>query len=136
MIGGHQEKGRRGGTENTASIVPGKACGISASYGDREYPGLNLRDKLENSLLKNIPNSKVNGDRTNCLPNTSNISFELVEGEGILLLMDQFNICASSGSACTSGSLQPSPARAMGVPFTMAHGSGEIQSKCIIPRKK
>ncbi len=83
-----------------------------------------LRDKLENGLLERIPNSRVNGDRTNRLPNTTSISFEFVEGEAILLLLDQFGICASSGSACTSGSLQPSHVlRAMGVPFTMAHGS-------------
>jgi len=126
MVGGHQEKGRRGGTENTASIVAlGKACVLAAGNLETENTRVKyLRDKLENGLLKNIPNSKVNGDRTNRLPNTTNISFEFVEGEGILLLMDQFNICASSGSACTSGSLQPSHVlRAMGVPFTMAHGS-------------
>jgi cysteine desulfurase len=126
LIGGHQEKGRRGGTENTASIVAlGKACELAARNMETENTMVKfLRDKLEKGLLKSIPNSKVNGDRTNRLPNTTNISFEFVEGEGILLLMDQHNICASSGSACTSGSLQPSHVlRAMGVPFTMAHGS-------------
>jgi len=83
-----------------------------------------LRDKLENELLKRIPQSRVNGDIVNRLPNTTNISFEFVEGEAILLLMNEVGICASSGSACTSGSLQPSHVlRAMGVPFTMAHGS-------------
>jgi cysteine desulfurase len=126
LIGGHQEKGRRGGTENTASIAAlGKACELAARNMETENTRVKyLRDKLENTLLKDIPNCKVNGDRTNRLPNTTNISFEFVEGEGILLLMDQFNICASSGSACTSGSLQPSHVlRAMGVPFTMAHGS-------------
>jgi len=126
LIGGHQEKGRRGGTENTASIAAlGKACELAARKMETENTRVkHLRDKLENTLLKAIPNCKVNGDRTNRLPNTTNISFEFVEGEGILLLMDQFNICASSGSACTSGSLQPSHVlRAMGVPFTMAHGS-------------
>jgi cysteine desulfurase len=126
LIGGHQEKGRRGGTENTASIVAlGMACELAARNMDKENTRVKyLRDKLENNLLKSIPNSRVNGDRINRLPNTTNISFEFVEGEGILLLMDQFNICASSGSACTSGSLQPSHVlRAMGVPFTMAHGS-------------
>ena len=126
LIGGHQEKGRRGGTENTVSIVAlGMACELAARNMDTENTGVRyLRDKLENNLLKSIPNSRVNGDRINRLPNTTNISFEFVEGEGILLLMDQFNICASSGSACTSGSLQPSHVlRAMGVPFTMAHGS-------------
>ena len=126
MLGGHQEKGRRGGTENTASIAGlGKACQLAARNVETENTRVKyLRDKLEDELLKSIPNSKVNGDRTNRLPNTTNISFEFIEVEGILLLMDQFNICASSGSACTSGSLQPSHVlRAMGVPFTMAHGS-------------
>jgi cysteine desulfurase len=83
-----------------------------------------LRDKLETEILARVPNSRLNGEPLNRLPNTSNISFEFVEGEAILLLMDEFGICASSGSACTSGSLQPSHVlRAMGVPFTMAHGS-------------
>jgi cysteine desulfurase len=83
-----------------------------------------LRDRLEESLLARIPQSRVNGDIQQRLPNTTNISFEFVEGEGILLLMNEYGICASSGSACTSGSLQPSHVlRAMGVPFTMAHGS-------------
>jgi cysteine desulfurase len=83
-----------------------------------------LRDKLEKQILTKIPQSRVNGDTTNRLPNTTNISFEYVEGEAILLLMNEHGICASSGSACTSGSLQPSHVlRAMGVPFTMAHGS-------------
>lgn len=126
MIGGHQEKGRRAGTENTPSII---GMGVAAELAARNMEAENvrvkkLRDRLENELLAKIPNSKVNGDRVHRLPNTSNISFEFVEGEGILLMMDEFNICASSGSACTSGSLQPSHVlRAMGVPFTMAHGS-------------
>ncbi|OPY64985.1 MAG: Cysteine desulfurase [Syntrophorhabdus sp. PtaU1.Bin050] len=126
LIGGHQEKGRRGGTENTASIIAlGKACELAEQNMEAENTKVKyLRDKLEGELLKRIPNSRVNGDRVNRLPNTTNISFEFVEGEGILLLMDGFGICASSGSACTSGSLQPSHVlRAMGVPFTMAHGS-------------
>ena len=83
-----------------------------------------LRDRLETGLTSKVPGSKVNGGAAERLPNTSNISFESVEGEAILLMMDEFGICASSGSACTSGSLQPSHVlRAMGVPFTMAHGS-------------
>jgi cysteine desulfurase len=126
LIGGHQEKGRRGGTENTSGIVGlGKACELAAKEMETENTTVKkLRDKLERELLDRIPNSRVNGDRLNRLPNTTNISFEFVEGEGILLLMDQYGICASSGSACTSGSLQPSHVlRAMGVPFTMAHGS-------------
>lgn len=126
LIGGHQEKGRRGGTENTAGIIAlGKACDLAAKNMETENTTVKyLRDKLEESVLNTIPNSKLNGDRSMRLPNTTNISFEFVEGEGILLLLDQFGICASSGSACTSGSLQPSHVlRAMGVPFTMAHGS-------------
>jgi cysteine desulfurase len=126
LIGGHQEKERRGGTENTPSIIGlGKACELAARNMETENTTVKkLRDKLETELLARIPNSRVNGTRLYRLPNTMNISFEFVEGEAILLLMDEFGICASSGSACTSGSLQPSHVlRAMGVPFTMAHGS-------------
>ena len=126
LIGGHQEKGRRGGTENTAGIIGlGKACELAAKNMEMENSFVRrLRDKLEMELLKKIPQSRVNGDIQNRLPNTTNISFEYVEGEAILLLMNELGICASSGSACTSGSLQPSHVlRAMGVPFTMAHGS-------------
>ena len=83
-----------------------------------------MRDKLEQGLLEKIPSSMLNGHKTERLPNTTNISFEFVEGEAILLHLDRFGICASSGSACTSGSLEPSHVlRAMGVPFTAAHGS-------------
>jgi cysteine desulfurase len=126
LIGGHQEKGRRGGTENTASIIGlGKACDLAARNMEEENTRVKyLRDKVEKELLDRVPNSRLNGEPLNRLPNTTNISFEFVEGEAILLLMDEFGICASSGSACTSGSLQPSHVlRAMGVPFTMAHGS-------------
>ncbi|MCP4110377.1 MAG: cysteine desulfurase NifS [Desulfobacteraceae bacterium] len=126
MIGGHQEHGRRGGTENVASIIAmGKACELAGTHMDEENTRVKqLRDKLENELLKRIPNASVNGDTENRLPNTTSIGFEYVEGESILLLMDEFGICASSGSACTSGSLEPSHVlRAMGVPFTSAHGS-------------
>jgi cysteine desulfurase len=126
LIGGHQEKERRGGTENTPSIIGlGKACELAARNMHKENRMvLLLRDKLETEILARIPNSRVNGARLHRLPNTTNISFEFVEGEAILLLMDDYGICASSGSACTSGSLQPSHVlRAMGVPFTMAHGS-------------
>ena len=126
LIGGHQEKGRRGGTENTPSIIGlGKACELAASNMEKENTYVRrLRDKLEYELLKKISQSRVNGDVVHRLPNTTNISFEFVEGEAILLLMNELGICASSGSACTSGSLQPSHVlRAMGVPFTMAHGS-------------
>ncbi len=126
MIGGHQEKGRRGGTENVASIIGlGKAGELAAAnLLDENIRVKRLRDKLEAELLNRIPNSIVNGDIENRLPNTTSIAFEYVEGEAILLLMDEFGICASSGSACTSGSLEPSHVlRAMGVPFTAAHGS-------------
>ncbi|MGD8980120.1 MAG: cysteine desulfurase NifS [Desulfobacterales bacterium] len=126
LIGGHQEKGRRGGTENVASIIGlGKASELAAANLSEERIRVKrLRDKLETELLNRIPNAIVNGDRENRLPNTTSIAFEYVEGEAILLLMDEYNICASSGSACTSGSLEPSHVlRAMGVPFTAAHGS-------------
>jgi cysteine desulfurase len=126
LIGGHQEKGRRGGTENVASIVGlGKASELAAeNLMDKSTRVKRLRDKLETELVSRIPNAMVNGDRENRLPNTTSIAFEYVEGESILLLMDEFGICASSGSACTSGSLEPSHVlRAMGVPFTAAHGS-------------
>jgi cysteine desulfurase len=126
LIGGHQEKGRRGGTENAAGIVGlGKACELAKKNMEGENTRVKrLRDKLEAALLKKITQSRVNGDIQNRLPNTTNISFEYVEGEAILLLMNELGVCASSGSACTSGSLQPSHVlRAMGVPFTMAHGS-------------
>ncbi|MDD5343174.1 MAG: cysteine desulfurase NifS [Smithella sp.] len=126
LIGGHQEKGRRGGTENTPGIIGlGKACELADKNMQKENTEVKrLRDKLEKELLARIPQSRVNGDTVNRLPNTTNISFEYVEGEAILLLMNELGICASSGSACTSGSLQPSHVlRAMGVPFTMAHGS-------------
>ena len=126
LIGGHQESGRRGGTENVASIVGlGKASELAADYMEEENTRVKqLRNKLESELLKQIPNTIINGDRENRLPNTTNVSFEYVEGESILLMMDELGICASSGSACTSGSLEPSHVlRAMGVPFTAAHGS-------------
>jgi cysteine desulfurase len=126
LMGGHQEHGRRGGTENVASIIGiGKAAELAAEKMEDENSQVKiLRDRLEKSLLERIPNSFVNGDTSNRLPNTSSIAFEYVEGEAILLMMDEFNICASSGSACTSGSLEPSHVlRAMGVPYTAAHGS-------------
>ena len=126
LIGGHQEKGRRGGTENVPGIIAlGKACEMAGANLEKENTYVrSLRDRLEGELLKAIPQSRVNGNREQRLPNTTNISFEFIEGESILLLMDQYGICASSGSACTSGSLQPSHVlRAMGVPYTMAHGS-------------
>ena len=126
MMGGHQEHGRRGGTENVASIVGlGRACELAAEKMIEENSRVKqLRDRLEERLLAAIPKSMLNGHKTERLPNTANISFEFVEGEAILLHMNQHGICASSGSACTSGSLEPSHVlRAMGVPFTAAHGS-------------
>lgn len=126
LAGGHQEDGRRGGTENVASIVGlGKACELAGEMMKEENGKVRaLRDRLEEGLLASVPKSMLNGHKIDRLPNTTNISFEFVEGEAILLHMDQYNICASSGSACTSGSLEPSHVlRAMGVPFTAAHGS-------------
>ncbi|MBF0117995.1 MAG: cysteine desulfurase NifS [Desulfobacterales bacterium] len=126
LIGGHQESGRRGGTENVASIIGfGKACELSKNLlYEMDTKVKKLRDKLEEGILKRIPKVIINGDTKNRLPNTLNVSFEYVEGESILLHMNEYNICASSGSACTSGSLEPSHVlRAMGVPFTAAHGS-------------
>jgi len=126
MIGGHQEKGRRGGTENVPYIIGlGKACELAKKHLEDENTRVRaLRDYLEVKILEKIPNTLVNGDRNNRLPNTLSVSFEYVEGESILLLLSDLGICASSGSACTSGSLEPSHVlRAMGVPFTAAHGS-------------
>ncbi|MFA6054986.1 MAG: cysteine desulfurase NifS [Thermodesulfovibrionales bacterium] len=126
LIGGHQEKGRRAGTENVASIIAlGKACELAMKDIEKESAFLSrLRDKLEQALLKSSSDTRINGDVTSRLPNTSNISFEYVEGEAILLRLNEYGICASSGSACTSGSLEPSHVlRAIGVPFTAIHGS-------------
>ncbi len=126
MIGGHQERGRRAGTENTAGIIGmGKACEMAtANLSEEAGRVAGLRDRLEKMLLASIPNSRLNGDPESRLPNTTSIAFKYVEGEAVLLLLDRFGICASSGSACTSGSLEPSHVlRAMGVPFTFAHGS-------------
>lgn len=126
IIGGHQERGRRAGTENVASIIAlGKACELAGENLHEEADSVRkLRDKLEAELLQCCPDARVNGDTEHRLPNTTNISFEYVEGEAILLRLDEYNICASSGSACTSGSLEPSHVlRTMGVPFTAIHGS-------------
>ena len=126
LIGGHQEHGRRGGTENVASIVGlGKACELAGERMEDENTRVRtMRNKLEKGLLETISHSMLNGHKTERIPNTTSVSFEFVEGEAILLHLDRFGICASSGSACTSGSLEPSHVlRAMGVPFTAAHGS-------------
>ncbi|KPK75750.1 MAG: cysteine desulfurase [Phycisphaerae bacterium SM23_30] len=126
IMGGHQEFSRRAGTENTPGIVGlGKACELAQKNMEEENGRVRqMRDWLETHLLRVCPDARVNGDRESRLPNTTNISFEYVEGEAILLLLDQLGIAASSGSACTSGSLEPSHVlRAMGVPFTAVHGS-------------
>ncbi len=126
MIGGHQEKGRRAGTENVPYIVAiGKACELAQDNLVYEATEVKrLRDKLEQGILKNIFNARLNTGIANRVPNTTNIGFEYVEGELILLHMSDLGICASSGSACTSGSLEPSHVlRAMNVPFTAIHGS-------------
>ena len=126
IIGGHQENGRRAGTENVASIIGlGKAAELALQNIEKENTFVaSLRDKLEKSILETIPRVRVNGDIAHRLPNTTNISFEYIEGESILMLLDMFGICASSGSACTTGSLEPSHVlRAMGIPYTCAHGA-------------
>ena len=126
ILGGHQEAGRRGGTENVPGIIGlGKAAELAGEYMHDENTRVRaLRDRLEAKILATCPDTIVNGDRQNRLPNTLNVSFEYIEGESILMMLNQCGICASSGSACTSGSLEPSHVmRAMGVPFTAAHGS-------------
>jgi cysteine desulfurase len=126
IVGGHQEKGRRGGTENVPYIIGlGKACELARQHMKEEQTHVSaLRDRLEDELVKKAMEASVNGDPDNRLPNTTNISFKYIEGEGILLMLSQRGIAASSGSACTSGSLEPSHVlRAMGVPFTRVHGS-------------
>lgn len=126
MLGGHQENGRRGGTENVPYMVGlGKAVELATANMTAENQTVaHLRDKLEKGLLESCPDARVNGDRLHRLPNTSNISFEYIEGEAILYHMSDLGICASTGSACAAGSLEPSHViRAMGVPFTAVHGS-------------
>lgn len=126
LIGGHQEKGRRAGTENVPYIVGlGKACELALEQMEDEQTRVkSLRDRLEQELLEKALDASVNGDPTNRLPNTTSISFKYIEGEAILLMLSAEGIAASSGSACTSGSLEPSHVlRAMGVPFTRVHGS-------------
>jgi len=126
LLGGHQENGRRGGTENVPYIVGlGRACELAKVNMNEEMTRISaLRDRLEEGLLASCPDTTVNGDRKHRLPNTSNISFQFIEGESILYHLSDIGVAASSGSACTSGSLEPSHViRAMGVPFTAAHGS-------------
>ncbi len=124
IIGGHQERGRRGGTENVPHIVGFGVAAEKAAGLTTEYQRVRaLRDRLENGILKTIPHTFVNGDRGNRLPNTSNIAFEFVEAEAVLMLLDQVGICASSGSACTTGSLDPSHVlTAMGLTPMRARG--------------
>jgi len=126
MLGGHQEGGKRGGTENVPGIIAlGKACELAQQRIEEENDRVRqLRDKLEKMIMASCTDCMINGDTEHRLPNTLNVSFEYIEGEAILLMLNKFGICASSGSACTSGSLEPSHVlRAMGVPFTAAHGS-------------
>ena len=126
VIGGHQENGRRAGTENVASLVGlGAAAELAKANMEKENTFVrSLRDTLEQGVVATIKDVRVNGDVANRLPNTPNISFEYIEGESILMLLDQFGICASSGSACTTGSLEPSHVlRAMNLPYTAAHGA-------------
>jgi cysteine desulfurase len=118
IIGGHQEKNRRAGTENVAGIVGmGEAAGLMQQHLAQESEEIRkLRDQLEEGLLQSCPDCRVNGRGSERLPNTSNVSFRYLEGESILVLLDQFGICASTGSACTAGSAEPSHVlRAMGV---------------------
>jgi cysteine desulfurase len=118
IVGGHQEKNRRAGTENVAGIVGmGEAAGLVEQNLAQEAEDIRkLRDKLEDGLLQSCPDCRINGRGSDRLPNTSNVSFRYLEGESILVLLDQLGICASTGSACTAGSSEPSHVlRAMGV---------------------
>ncbi len=126
LRGGHQERGRRAGTENTASIVGlGKACEMAMEHMEYENVQVKaMRDKLEQGIIATVPHSFITGDLNNRLPNTTDIAFEYIEGEAILMLLNKAGIAASSGSACTSGSLEPSHVmRAMDIPYTAAHGT-------------
>jgi len=124
--GGEQELGKRAGTENVAGIVGfAKAVSLATENMEERNNAIRiLRDKLTDGILNSVPHSWINGSKTERLANNANISFEFVEGEGILLLLDMHGICASSGSACTSGSLDPSHVLlAIGLPHEKAHGS-------------
>jgi len=126
MVGGHQERSRRGGTENVAGIVAmGQAAALAQAHMEEENTRVKaLRDRLEKGITERVPSTRVNGDLDSRLPNTTSISFEYIEGESILMLLDRLGICASSGSACTTGSLEPSHVlRAIGLPYTAAHGT-------------
>ena len=126
LIGGHQESGRRAGTENVPYIVGlAKACELATANLETEAKTVGaMRDRLEAGILEKCPNVRVNGDRAHRLPNTLNVSFEYIEGEAIAYRLSDLGICISTGSACASGSLDPSHViRAMGVPFVAVHGS-------------
>ena len=124
--GGAQERRRRAGTENVTGIVGfGKAVEIAMdNMEERINKEISLRDRLIEKVLKRVPYTRVNGDRTKRLPNNVNFSFQFIEGESLLIMLDMKGICASSGSACTSGSLDPSHVLlAIGLPHEIAHGS-------------
>src|SRR2546425_10631032 len=126
LIGGHQERDRRGGTENVPYIIGlGRAAELAMEHLDEENTRVRaLRDRLEDAVLTTIPGASRNGAKEERLPNTSNIAFDSVEAEAILMLLDQVGICASSGSACTTGSLDPSHVLvAMGLSPARARGS-------------
>ncbi|GBF22766.1 cysteine desulfurase [Candidatus Gastranaerophilus sp. (ex Termes propinquus)] len=126
IVGGHQERGKRAGTENVPYIAGmAKAAGLAMGHlSDESGKVKYLRDKLEAGILKNVFNATLNSKAKHRMPNTTNIGFEYIEGELILLHLSDLGICASSGSACTSGSLEPSHVlKAMGTPFTCLHGS-------------
>lgn len=126
MLGGHQERSRRAGTENIPYIIGfAEACRLAKSTMAEESAALaKLRDRLESGILRECPDTRVNGDRANRLPNTLNVGFEYIEGESIAYSLSDIGICVSTGSACASGSLDPSHVmRAMGIPFTALHGS-------------
>jgi cysteine desulfurase len=143
IIGGHQERNRRAGTENVASIVGmGKAAELALAHLPQDSVTIGrLRDQLQDSLIKSCPGARVNGDKAKRLPNTLNISFRYLEGESILVLLDQYGICASTGSACTSGSSEPSHVlRAMGTPpdwlqgavrFSLSRLTTEEEVRCV-----
>jgi cysteine desulfurase len=126
LTGGHQENGMRAGTENVPYIVGlGKACELSLQHMEKDNASMRrMRDRLERELLARCEGAKLNGHPSKRLPNTTNVSFEFIEGEAVLLLLDELGIAASSGSACTTGSLEPSHViTAMGIPYTFAHSS-------------
>ena len=126
MLGGHQERARRAGTENVPYIVGlAKACELARlGWAEESVRLTRMRDRLQTGILATCPNVRVNGDPARRLPNTLNVSFEYIEGEAIAYRLSDLGICISTGSACASGSLDPSHViRAMGVPFTAVHGS-------------